>query len=363
MRALVVLEEAWLTARASRAFSILFGLISFVVVCVVIVLSGQAAAQRASVAATFEQPGLRTVSLVDEQGLQVIPWSMAQLAPGVGGVESAWVLGPAFDVTNGALPATGRASARMFAGDWHHGPLRIVVGRAPENDSEAVVDAATARRLGYDASGGWAAGPFGQQWAVVGVYEPRHDRAPATLLVPYRETTTAQSISFTAESLTSVDSLTTIVAGLTEVNGPGQLTVDKSADADDLRTAVSGAVNRYGAMIVITVMATSLLSLAFLSVLMVHARRQEFGRRRALGATRSAIVALVVLQGVLVVTAGALAGIAVGVVVAWLRFDALMPGAFLVMLLVTTVCGSALAQIPSAVAAGLRDPVRVLRTP
>jgi putative ABC transport system permease protein len=116
-------------------------------------------------------------------------------------------------------------------------------------------------------------------------------------------------------------------------------------------------------MIVLTVMATSLLSLAFLSILMVHSRRQEFGRRRALGATRGAIVALVVVQGGIVVALGSLAGSVAGVALAWLRFDTLMPWGVLVMLVVTTVCGSALAQIPSAVTAGLRDPVRVLRTP
>jgi putative ABC transport system permease protein len=363
MRLPVLVGEAWSTARASRAYSILFGLIAFVVVFVVILLSAQAAAQRASVAATFERPELRTVSITDEQGLDVIPWSMADRATGVVGVEMAWVLGPAFDVSNGALPEAGRVSARMFAGEWRDGPLRILTGRAPVGESEALIDRASAARLGFDDSGGWTEGPHGEQWVVVGVYEPLHGKAPSTLLVPFRPTSAAQSLHFTAASLPRVEATTNVMTNLTEASGPGQLTVERSADAGDLQDAVSSAVNRYGAMIVLTVMATSLLSLAFLSILMVHSRRQEFGRRRALGATRGAIVALVVVQGGIVVALGSLAGSVAGVALAWLRFDTLMPWGVLVMLVVTTVCGSALAQIPSAVTAGLRDPVRVLRTP
>ena len=82
-----------------------------------------------------------------------------------------------------------------------------------------------------------------------------------------------------------------------------------------------------------------------------------------LSATRATIVALVVAQGGLVVACGAVLGLAAGAFSTWWRFDVVFPLSFLVVLLVTTVSGSAVAQVPSALAAGLRDPVRVLRTP
>jgi hypothetical protein len=126
-------------------------------------------------------------------------------------------------------------------------------------------------------------------------------------MVPFDDGTQARSLVVTTRQLTQVDATSASVAALTQATGAGQLTVDRSADASELGKAISGTVGSYGVMIVATVMGTPLATLALLSVLMVHPRRQASSDEGG--------------------------------------------------------SGTALAQVPSAVAAGLRDPVRVLRTP
>lgn len=372
MRATALLVESWRSATASRAFSVLFALVSFAVLLLVVVLAGQARAQQASVDGEFSRPELRTVSIVDAQGLGVIPWQTSSRAGALDLVEESWALGPAFEVENGAVPGLGRVSAQTIEAPWDSVPIDLVSGRFPTSPREAVVDSGAAAALGLGPAGGWVVDAWGAEWAVVGVYEPQHAGAPSTVLVGRSEGSgqastgrepAARSVTFTVDSLADTELVAAVVAGLTDSGAPGQLTVERSGDAQALQGAVSGTVSRFGVMIVATVMASSFVIVSFLSILMVHGRKQEFGRRRALGATRSTIVSLVVVQGTITVATGAVAGALTGALISWSRFDVVPGPGFVAAILVTTVCGSVVAQLPSAVAAGLRDPVRVLRTP
>lgn len=363
MTAQQLLSESWAVARSSRAYSALFAVLAFIVVIVIVTLAGQSEAQREEVASTFNLPEYRTVEVIDEQGLGVIPWESVDRAGRLRGVENAWALGSAFEVTNSAVPERGRVSARMLSSEWSELPVRLLSGRLPTTAGEALVDETAAQLLGFDDTGGAVTSTAGAEWAVVGTYSPMHRRAPSTVLVPAQGAAEARSLSITVESVQGVAPMISVIGVLTDATAPGQYVVDRSADAGQLDAAVTSTVSRHGVMIVVTTMMTSAAVIALLSVLMVHTRRQEFGRRRALGATRSALVALVVLQGGIVVTAGAALGLVAGAGLSTARFGSSPPWTLLVAILVTTVSGSALAQVPSALAAGLRDPVRVLRTP
>jgi len=378
MRPTALLVESWRSAKASRAFSVLFALISFAVLLLVVVLAGQARAQQASVDDEFSRPELRTVSIVDAQGLGVIPWQTSNRAGALDLVEEAWVLGAAFEVENGAVPGLGRVSAQAIEAPWDSLPVDLESGRFPASRHEAVVDSGSAAALGIGPHGGWVVDARGAEWAVVGVYTPQHASAPSTVLVGRQQGDddgddgsdgdddggpAARSVTFTVDRLADADLVATVVAGLTDSGAAGQLTVERSGDAQALQGAVSGTVGRFGVMIVVTVMASSFVIVSFLSILMVHGRKQEFGRRRALGASRSTIVSLVVVQGTITVVTGAAAGALVGALVSWTRFGIVPDPGFVTAILLTTVCGSVIAQLPSAVAAGVRDPVRVLRTP
>lgn len=86
------------------------------------------------------------------------------------------------------------------------------------------------------------------------------------------------------------------------------------------------------------------------------------GRRRALGATRATIVALVVLRAGFAATAGVLVGTAAGLVIAG-QLGVAVPADFAVGVGVLALMTSVTAAVPPAFYAATRDPVRVLRTP
>ena len=91
----------------------------------------------------------------------------------------------------------------------------------------------------------------------------------------------------------------------------------------------------------------------------VTSRRRDFGRRRALGASRSAIVALVVTQTAIVAALGA----AVGSFLIQ-RWTGSGPDPSFALAVATLVILAALVSaVPPALVAAYRDPVRILRVP
>lgn len=308
---------------------------------------------------TFNRPEHRTASLHDDQELGLISPETVGWATAITDIEHVWATGAAFEVFNPAFPARGRVSARAVFGDMSTLPITLVSGRLPEAANEALLPVTLADGLGIDGSGGSVSTPDKVHWVIVGSYVPLHAKAPSTVLVPSRSDTVARSLSFTTTRLAQLDGVTGALLAITETSRTGQLSVERSSEVGPLDQAITGTVRQYGAMIVVTTLATSML----VSALMVHTRRQEFGRRRALGATRGTIIALVMVQGALVVLIGATLGLFIGCFVVWIQFGGVLRLHFLGSILTTAVCGSALAQIPSAVIASVRDPVRVLRTP
>jgi putative ABC transport system permease protein len=88
----------------------------------------------------------------------------------------------------------------------------------------------------------------------------------------------------------------------------------------------------------------------------------EWGRRRALGASRSQLVALATFRVGIAAVAGTAVGVAAAVAVAvsqnW-AMDALFVGSVATLAVIAAIA----AAFPPAVRAAWRDPVSVLRTP
>ena len=95
----------------------------------------------------------------------------------------------------------------------------------------------------------------------------------------------------------------------------------------------------------------------------VTTRRRDFGRRRALGASRGTIVALVTLQTAITGLLGAALGTAIGAAVVWRLTDLLPDLRFAVAVGVLAIIATIAAAVPPALVAAHRDPVKVLRVP
>ena len=148
---------------------------------------------------------------------------------------------------------------------------------------------------------------------------------------------------------------------------PGGLSVATSGDFAALREAISGDLGRFGRGLVFVVLAAGMLLGMLNTSALILMRRRDLGRRRALGATRSFLVTLLVLQSILPSVLGAMLGAMLGclgaVVVLEVSQDPLPQWRFYLALVLLTMLTSAFAALGPSISAAWRDPIKVLRQP
>lgn len=98
-------------------------------------------------------------------------------------------------------------------------------------------------------------------------------------------------------------------------------------------------------------------------LLSVGSQRRDFGRRRALGASRSLLTVLVLLEATIPAALGAVGGTVLGMVGVWFMTGG-MPGSWFAASVPTlTIVAVVVGAVPAAMTAALRDPVAILRVP
>jgi putative ABC transport system permease protein len=122
-------------------------------------------------------------------------------------------------------------------------------------------------------------------------------------------------------------------------------------------------LGRFGRNLILATLAASLVLTALVVYGSVTLRRQDFGRRRALGAGRSTITSLAAVQYSVVSILGAVVGTIAGSVIVHRLTDSYPNPRFTVAIAGLAILATNGASIPPAVVAAFRDPVRVLRVP
>ncbi|MEZ3161174.1 FtsX-like permease family protein [Microbacterium sp. BWT-B31] len=144
---------------------------------------------------------------------------------------------------------------------------------------------------------------------------------------------------------------------------PTKVSMQTSEALAQLRALIQGQLGSFsrGLVLVITGLTGTLVAILLYGLVMM--RRKDFGRRRALGATRGLIVVLLVTQTGLL----ALAGIALGLGVSLLTLTVIrapLPGMeFTAALTILALAASLVAALVPALIASLREPIRELRVP
>lgn len=166
-----------------------------------------------------------------------------------------------------------------------------------------------------------------------------------------------------ARSPASVAVVEDAVRALVAADDPRALTVETSSQLAAVRQAVAGELGTYSRSTALAVIAGSALLVLVTQTALVLMRRRDFGRRRALGATRTTLVLLVQAQTALVTLAGALAGAVAGAAVLAAQ-HAPGPGlAYCAAVVVLALSASAIGTLPAAVLAATREPLVELRVP
>ncbi len=160
-----------------------------------------------------------------------------------------------------------------------------------------------------------------------------------------------------------VESLQTSIASVLDPTDPSKVSIESSATLASLRDLVDSQLGGLGWALVLLVFTLAGILVAAVSFAFVVLRRRDFGRRRALGASRRWIVALVATQGLMSGLLGVVVGTLAGVVTL-LVWRQPLPGAdFVVALGLLALFVSVSGSLPPALYAASREPLRELRIP
>ena len=356
-------REAWASAWAHRGTTVVLAVIACAVTVVVLLTAGRAAAVEQQVLAEVEatKPRLITVTIMDTHpGIQQ---DAIDRVSRVQGTEWTLALGPPIDVRNGAAGAGTAIAQRELLTPL---PPEVVVepGRHPEA-GEAIVGQAAQDQLAMAHPAGTVVN--NQHYtSVIGGFTSSgvlDDLERLSLVVPEPDTTPRATLLYVlADDAGNVEAVTDAIMAVIGV-AEDEVQISTADELIALGEVVSGTVGSFGRQIALGTVAAGMVLIGLAMTLALVSRRRDFGRRRALGASRSALVALTLLEAGIPVIIGAVTGTVLGAVGITVLAGAAPPplftaGAFVLI----AVTGTASAVIPAVIAAR-RDPLRILRVP
>ncbi len=365
VRPLALAREGRRSALAQPVATATTALVVALVCGVVLLTTGRTAVVEQNVVSAVDSVGTRLITVVDVSGDAVIDPSAARVLSALEGVTWAFGLGPASDVSAMADPG-GLAGVAMrdYVGEL---PAEIVLtrGRLPQRPGEAVVGMGASSRLGLtDGLGPVNAGDH--SIGVVGEFGtqgPMRGLDDVVLRQGDGSTPGLRYVYVLAASAMVVPDVSRAIAASLPATDPSAVRVETSEGVLDLREVIAGAVGAGSRQVMAAVLGFGLLVVAVTVHAAVSARRRDFGRRRALGASRSAVVALVLLQTGVAALIGIVVGTAAGLVALAVSSGGLPAPSFVIGLAALALLVALTGSVAPAVAAARRDPVRVLRVP
>lgn len=366
-----LLLEGVRSAAAQRLSTLTTALVIGVVCFVVLTTTGQSAAAERSVMERIDDLGTRLVTAVDRTGQAHMRADSVEAVGALSTVDWSFALGGVSDVTNAHGPE-GRAGValRPHFGDFPP-DLRILTGRLPRS-GEAMVgrDGALALGLGdgvgavTDGTMAWpvvgtfhTSGPLAQLNSVVLVSTP-HFTDQVHLPAPE-----ARYVYAMAASTGVVGDLTAELPSVVSAQVPGGVEVDTPEGAIALREVIAGDMGAASRRSMVLVLTVGLALVCISTVGAVGTRRRDFGRMRALGASRSALVVMTLIQVAVSSVVGVVGGTIVGLAVVANIAPSLPSWSFCTGVAVLCLLIAVAGATPPAMAAAFRDPVRILRVP
>ena len=141
------------------------------------------------------------------------------------------------------------------------------------------------------------------------------------------------------------------------------VTVETSANLAQLRQLIDAQLGGAGRALVLSIFGLTAVLVAAILYALVMMRRKDFGRRRALGASRGLIVALVLSQVAVLSSLGSILGAGVSFAALAASTDPQPPPSYYTAIMLLAAATAVLAAGAPATAAAFRDPARELRVP
>lgn len=359
------LREVVVSAGSQRVSSAMTLLVMLGAAVTVIVTAGGNAAAQEAVLSRLDAAGTRTLTLYATGDQPAFTADLVRRLAAYDVVQDVVGLGPVTDVTAAANPDGTNVGMRDVYGSFAGIPLVPAPSIAGLGQVAANSDALLV--LGMPQGRGSVRSVDGPEWlltreielpdyladsgpTVLHAAEPRADAKLASLVV----------VADRPQDLPLVTELVT--AELADVPRDG-VTMESSQQLADLRAVIGGELIARSRGVVLGVLAAAVGATLLIAWSLALMRRRDFGRRRALGATRTMIIALMVGQVLLLGAVGALLGAAIGLGLQLVRGQPTPPASFVAALTVgLTFTAAMVTALPAGWAAG-RDPLRELRVP
>lgn len=354
---LPLIAESARVTWATRVVSGLVLLLALAVPATVLGVAGLNIEAQAAILRRVDDIGARTMTIVSTGSELSLPASAVERIARLDGV--AWVvgLGPVFD-TRIRQPGGGPTPVRAYRAV---GAPVTFSGMSAAGG--AFLSATSARRVGlagaYSVLDPGGVGVVG--WFRAG--EPLGS-LEAFILVPSDEDALRlERIIVAVDDVGWVEVVAASLASMIGTDAAQTSSIERSPALLEARAAVQDEVSGRDRILVLALLGVAMVFVSVVVFAGTVAARRDFGRRRALGATRGQLTVLVMLGTLW----PALVGAAIGTTIGWLYLgsrlghlpDWQFPLAVGILAVFAVVIASAL---PAAVAA-TRDPLRVLRVP
>ena len=359
-----VFREAVSSAAASPVSSIATIIMVAGMCAAVLLTTGRTVGAEQAVIGSIDSAGTRSIIVRAESDSGLNTSVLDRLAE-VNGIEWIAAFGAAEDVTNAAVAGGVRVPVRkVWAGDL--GFIGINTEQGLSNVT-AWGSPLALEQLGMPDNVGAVAAPTGQSYAVaaaVAVPDYLTFLEPVLVVPQTRDLKGEVAVLIViAERPDLVAPLAETVRSVLALEDTTKVAITTSEELATLRALVQGQLGVFGrSLIGLVFVVTGVLVAAVLAGL-VTLRRKDFGRRRALGATRSLIVGLLLTQTAILAIIGSTTGSVAATVVLLANGDPSPGAAFITAIAVLAIVVSLVAALAPALAAAQRDPIRELRVP
>ncbi|WP_156138913.1 ABC transporter permease [Microbacterium mangrovi] len=329
----------------------------------VMLTTGRAVGAEDHVLDSIDSVGTRTILVRADPAAGLTSDVLGRLAH-IEGINWAGAFSTAIDSTNTRIPDGASVPVRYAYGD----DLREL-GMTPSPSSRVAYASQEALdRLGLPDAAGSITLTDGTTYGIGGRID-----SPAFLadfepvvLVPSTGARTPHPISILLVIAARPDLVGTLTDAVTSVlapSDPTKVTIQTSASLAALRSIIQGQLGSFSRQLVVALLIVTGILVSVILYGLVMMRRKDFGRRRALGATRTFILTLLLVQTALLAVAGIGGGTVSAVVTLLVAGDPLPRPAFTIALCTLTLLTATLAALVPAAIASRREPIRELRVP
>lgn len=364
-RVWAVVREAAASARSQPVASVVTILMVAGMIVTVMLTTGRTVGAEQNVLGSIDSAGTRSIVVRAETGAGITADVMDRIA-GVEGIEWAAAFSSAIDATNTRIPDGTRVPARYAYGP--HLQRLGIPGVSPIPGGLAYASAAALDQLGLIDTAGGIILTTGAGYGVAGRldtpdfltgFEP-------LILIPQPAATGSEPVNVLLVIASRPDLVAPVADAVVSVlapQDPTKITVQTSEALAQLRALIQGQLGSFSRGLVLIMLAVTGMLVAVILYGLVMMRRKDFGRRRALGATRALIVGLLLTQTALLAALGVAAGTVIAVIVLLAASDPLPGTIFFCATGILAMATATIAALIPAVIAARREPIKELRVP